>query len=433
MAEIYEISTDNYIQGDVDYNQFFHPNVCHICKSRDMNLISCDRCDMISYCSEYHKKLHRPEHEDICSFIMRFINEDPNWYTHRIYFEDWFKVQENLVLIAQMALGRKLKTYEVQMIMSAKSCFICHRRHNLFTCEKCISVNYCADHISEIFLHKATCNDLALCLDLDILFLQEISRGAAHVKFNNFPDNKRAFNDMISFCKQYYEYLNETGIGDFNVYTFTDYISGPLSLCYGLQSTNLLLLKNITHNFIVHIIAPDYVDKCNFPAWELFLHLLNSKCNLIIVMIGVKLQHENNEYNVCSHCKAANKKIIIESFTTLYRNYVNHTYYKRPNVIAIFQAEHSYGESWLDSIRAIQAQKCPLFITTISQFKAHYDIIKVKQALNASVQPILCTENYFSSCRPYRNFEDGYVFFRNSYLVVYKDLGDSSDQNVISV
>lgn len=345
-----EVSGRYGIQTHVSYNQFFHPNVCHVCKSTDPNdLMLCARCHMICYCSKEHKGQHRSHHEDICTLIAQFINEDPDWNTHRFCCEDLIKRQKSFVQIAQLALGRKLETYEVQMFMFAKMCFICHQRSNLVTCRKCISVSYCDDHASQICLHRPVCDDLALCLHLDILLLEETSWEQIHVEFSNFPDKKKPFNDMSSFYRQYHK--KQSGYKDvnLNICVFTDYVSGPLTVYYGLQSANEHFLKNVTHSFIVHIIAADYVDERSLSAWELFLHLLNKKSNLTVVMVGSELRLKNYEHKVCSCCKAAKKKLILQSSPMLYHRYVRYNC-KRPNVIVAFQAELDYGKSWAESI-----------------------------------------------------------------------------------
>lgn len=53
-------------------------------------------------------------------------------------------------------------------------------------------------------------------------------------------------------------------------------------------------------------------------------------------------------------------------------------------------------------------------------------MIEIEKVLGTSIKPILHTENYFVSFRSHRDFENGYIFFRNSYLVVYEDLNDTN-------
>ncbi|EFN77924.1 hypothetical protein EAI_16858 [Harpegnathos saltator] len=382
---------------------------------------------MILYCNEEHKRLHRPQHEDICTLITRFVTEDPDWDTRRLYFQDWIKLQKNFMRLAEVTLGRNLKTYEEQMFLFAKSCFICHRRSDLFTCEKCISISYCVDHESESSLHEFNCDDLALNLNLDIIFLEKEAWEALSIKFYNFPDKKRLYTDMDSFCSQYYrERSRRRSEWDLNTCAFTDYVSGPLTLYNGLQSANLFHPEKVTHAFVIHIIVTSNVDRRNFPAWELFLHFLSKKKKLIVVMIGLELKRETCEHVVCSRCKTAKKKLILESYPLLYHNYMSSANYRRPNVVIGFQAELNHGDAWSESIKAIKAQNCPLLLTAKSQLKAHWDVIEIGKILNTTVKPFFINENYFASRRPYKDYETGYIFLPNTYFIIYKNLNGPS-------
>lgn len=423
MAEIFEVSRRYRISTNVDYNQFFNPNICHVCKSTDQNnLFRCVRCHMISYCSMEHERHDRSNHGDICTIITKFIDEDPQWDTHRLSFDEWMRKQKNFMQVVEVALGRKLKIHEVQMFIFAKVCFICHQRRDLYTCGKCISVSYCKDHLSERSMHLFICDDLALCLNLDIIFLEKASWKTIQARFSNFPSKKKSLIDMNSFCCRYFKELTKRKMLNFNEYSFTDYVSGPLTLQKVLQITNLFHLKKIKHTFVIHIIGANYVDKRNFPSWELFLHLLKKKMRLIIVMIGSELQNETNEHNVCDRCKSIKKKLIFESFPLLYHNYIYHENYRRPNVIVSFQAELNYSELWSDSIKAMQRQNCPVLLTAKSQLQAHWNMVEIRQVLGTSVKATFHAENYFVSCRPYRDIDTGHVFHPNIYLVFYKTL-----------
>lgn len=70
------------------YNQFFNPNICHVCKSVDRgNLILCDGCCLISYCSQEHKTQHYTEHKRFCVIVAHILQIRLQEYTRR--FNDW--------------------------------------------------------------------------------------------------------------------------------------------------------------------------------------------------------------------------------------------------------------------------------------------------------------------------------------------------------
>lgn len=420
MAEIYGGCSD---LTHFDYNQFFHPNVCHVCKlTAQDRLILCDRCNMISYCSEEHRRLHRPHHEELCILMTHMMNQDPGWYTRSLVSHQWIRIQKNLIKLAQTTLGRELMLYEKQMFMFAKSCFACYRRGNLQTCPQCISFNYCREHEQYFHVHSTIiCEIMTLILKLDITALERRTWQIMHVKFTTFPNKKKFFINLNAFCERYFRTRREDSYWCVYDHTFADYVSGPLTLHHGLRSAKLFRPEEATDTFTIHIIAANHVDKRYFPAWELFLHILNKEIELVIVMIGPELQTEIIERDVCSRCQITKKKLILRTYSMFYHDYVQSPTYKRPNVIIGFQADLNYSTLWTASITAMQFQKCPVLLTATSVFNIQKDINHIQAVLDASVKPIIITRNKFFSFRPYRDFELGYVF-RNKCLIVYKNL-----------
>lgn len=439
MAGNYEARKYRRQKKHLNYNLFFHPSICHVCKSADQsNLTLCPRCNMIAYCTEEHRRIHQPHHKEICSLITKFMDEDPEWNTRCLQHHDWIKSQENFLRIIQMTLGREMKSYEEQMFMHAKSCYECHQRSNLHICEKCISFSYCANHIPLVFtdIHDPIiCDLLALTLKLDIKSLDPSVWKTLHsaMKFYAFPSKRKPFTNMSSFCDQYFppQEEEEDNYWCLHDHIFTDYVSGPLTLYYGLQTTNLFHPEMRTDYFNIHVIAADHVDRRHFPAWELFLHLLNKTRKLIITIIGPELHIEANiRHNTCCCCKMARKELILQSSSMLYHDYIAKNNYRRPNVIIGFQAElNAAMGAWSKSIRAMQAQNCPLLLTARTPHKLQEDIIKIQEVLGASVKPVLAMKNKFFSYRPYRDFGTGHVSYRNTYLIVYKDLNDSDNSS----
>ncbi|XP_032668999.1 uncharacterized protein LOC116843075 [Odontomachus brunneus] len=423
MVNIYRVNRNLRLQASVDYNQFFHPNICHVCKSTDqVNLTPCS-CYMISYCSEEHRLAHLSSHFDICKLISCIISQYSYWNASHLT-DEWMKIQHDFILKIQAVLTRKLEPYEKQMFMFANSCFICHRR-DVFTCGICFSFSYCAEHAT-IHEHQGyNCYQMALSVNMDIIFLDQTAYKSLHAKFYTFLDNN-SLTDMYSFCNRYYRKWNRDQTQGFNFYAFTDYVSDPLTLYDGLRSARLFHSLQLMRTFIIHIIAANYVDRRNFPAWELFLHLLYRKTELVIIMIGPELEFEIDEYKLCSRCQALKKRLILRSFPLLYHNYVFSSSYRRPNVIIGFQAELYRVVTWSESIKAMQMQNCPLLLTGVSTYKLQMDINAIQHNLDRSVKPILQIKNGFASNRPYRDFNES-ILFRNMHLTIYKNLNVGSN------
>ncbi|XP_032668986.1 uncharacterized protein LOC116843068 [Odontomachus brunneus] len=412
MAKNYEAKKYRRQKKHFDYNLFFHPSVCHVCKSTNQRKLTlCPRCNMIAYCTEEHRRIHQPHHKEVCSLIAKFIDEDPEWNTRPLWHNDWIKSQENFLRMIQMTLGRKMKPYEEQMFIYAKTCYICHQRSYLHTCERCMSFSYCANHVPLIFadVHNSVfCDMLALTLKLDVKSLNPSVWKTVHsvIKFGAFPSKKISSTNMTSFCNKYFPPHVQDNWCLYD-HIFTDYVSDPLTLHQGLQTASLIHSETKADTFNIHVVAANYVDRRHFPAWELFLHLLNKTRKLIITMIGPELYTETIRHHTCSRCKIGRKELILQSFPMLYYDYVTKTNYRRPNVIVGFQAEFSAVGTWSKSIRAMQMQNCPLLLTAKNPYKIQEDIIKIQEVLGTSVKPFLEMKNKFFSYRPYRDFNNG--------------------------
>ncbi|XP_032682836.1 uncharacterized protein LOC116849620 [Odontomachus brunneus] len=134
-----------------NYNSFFHENICHVCKKvNNGSFISCKRCNMISYCTIEHRLMHRPQHMQICENINRFLRENEIRRDCALSLTNWITLRQQFLSSIKKWIPRKLKPYEEQMILFAKSCSICHRQINLEHCRTCYSEYYCIDHIQRI-------------------------------------------------------------------------------------------------------------------------------------------------------------------------------------------------------------------------------------------------------------------------------------------
>lgn len=112
------------------YNLFFNPNIGHIYKSIDSDLISCDQCYLISYCNEEHKKLHYKEHAEFCEISIIAISPP----TNKGGFAEWSlwrKIREDILNTIERNVNEPLDMYMKDMILFAKSCLICDQQAEL--------------------------------------------------------------------------------------------------------------------------------------------------------------------------------------------------------------------------------------------------------------------------------------------------------------
>ncbi|EFN89312.1 hypothetical protein EAI_10206, partial [Harpegnathos saltator] len=129
----------------------FHPNLCHVCKkTREMvNLTTCHRCFLISYCSEDHKNQHLLQHRKICTTMENYLRNNPEYLTRHFNEGEWLDAHFDFYRSIRQNLGRLLENYEEQMFVFARLCFICRQRTGLHSCKKCLSIDYCLEHKEE--------------------------------------------------------------------------------------------------------------------------------------------------------------------------------------------------------------------------------------------------------------------------------------------
>lgn len=204
MNDLWHIVNDYWLDDLTNENDFFHPNICHVCKrTNDGNLISCDQCFMISYCCETHKRTHHLEHQELCKCITQYLREKSGaeWRSLRSSTPEWIQSRYKFLYDIMQKFQCTLKLYETQMIILPKSCHICHQQINLHTCRTCYSDNYCVDHAQEFQnYHASKCRDLMLCLNLNII---KLSFKKFPRVFIVFPESQKRIDDMDSFIIRY--------------------------------------------------------------------------------------------------------------------------------------------------------------------------------------------------------------------------------------
>lgn len=413
------------IEGLINYNNFFHPNLCHVCKtSVQMKLKPCSDCHMISYCSEEHKILHEPQHKEICVAIGRMNQIRGLWNTRGKVWDEWLISRKNNMLGISQILRRKLQPYEEQMFMFPKSCLTCHQQSNLVaTCEKCFSVNSCIDH--NLHCVKHDCASLRLSLMLDISYLQQ-EKDIRSFSFCRHIDPSCFPYDMASFILKYTvedKYQKPWFLFD---YYYSDWVSQPLTMCQIVLDLKYQYLLYKTDLFIIHVIAVNRTDIYSWSAWEILLHLLYPGVTLKIIVIDANsstLDVQNSQ--ICNMCNSLKKSISIYYHGISYEDYVQKTPHERPDIIIGFHVDFK-GFSQR-TIRALHNQRCPLILTTTSQSKSDSNIRRLQDVLGVFEIKIFNSKNNFQSLRPYRDYENDGIFFCNQYLVICDSSGVSGD------
>ena len=119
----------NLAWSNENYWNFYYANACIVCDTTS-RVENCNRCKMIFYCGEKHRKKHWPEHKDLCKVILSMLKETgattlfDNLKTNDA--ETWMKTKIDLMLKAESKLGNPLLPYQKEMFLFPKTCFVCH-------------------------------------------------------------------------------------------------------------------------------------------------------------------------------------------------------------------------------------------------------------------------------------------------------------------
>lgn len=408
--------------------KFFNPNVCQVCKEiYNDNFETCDKCLMIYYCNDQHKLDDQESHTQICVVLHKLFIVYPFFWTFSYYTrKEWIDSRKQLMGLIKTELSRDLNPYEKQIIMLARSCYICHKQMNLDICKKCYNFNYCSDHADALINHSyMDCENFKKCLISDI-GLSKI-KALPRVKFVSFPDkvNKtRHAETMVDFLS-IYVHIPLIFVKRFSTFAinhfYSDYATTPLTLYHQLKEENLFRPEIVQSCYIVHIIAANLIEKEYSPAWELLLHVSNRIKNLKIVLIGLKLENERGNLELCNRCTRRKQKLSFECHRMLYHSYVESDSYTRPNVIMGCQVDLNNWEMLSKTILKLRDQNCPLILTGESKLKVKQNNKKLEEILGSPLSILFDGINTFCSVKAYKNFENMTVA-RNGYLAIYKDL-----------
>ncbi|XP_032685223.1 uncharacterized protein LOC116850727 [Odontomachus brunneus] len=415
------------------YNQFFNPNVCHVCKNPSRYLITCNLCNLISYCSEEHKEIHRILHSEFCIAVARIITEKSFSDTYPS-LEHWIASRDDILQRIQPNLSRYVYQYEKEMILCAKTCYVCYRQINVSPCNICYSANFCNDHqiLCSVWKgHGKECVELLVLLNMNIsdIINDKIETWInQNRKFSKFPYSKD-FHDNITFINSYvlsrdpYTHRkmlddpNSTLAWTFEQYVYSDAISNPLTLFYALKESNILYDTMKTDKYIVHLIDANRKDVISLQTWHIFLHFSRRIKELHIVLIKSPIFESRDLGSVCSTCRTYGQKLYVKNVSETYYTYVRSESYEPPNVI-ILQTRISSMGTWLGSITAIIAQRRPLLLTADTEMTVKGNINKIEE-VTGETKKRLYRKNKFRGCRPYRNYVTGGCCYRNAYFIMY--------------
>ncbi|XP_032677127.1 uncharacterized protein LOC116846863 isoform X3 [Odontomachus brunneus] len=414
-------SSSLQVRPAANYNSFFHPNLCHVCKKASDNLIECLSCYMISYCSVQHLTLHETQHAQICNAIVTLrLFRDIRNFCGKTRIE-WANFKNKNIENIRLLLKRDLQPYEKQMFLFPKSCFICYKQKNLPPpCQECSSINICREHDSRSIYHECTLLKQTCELDLDEICSGENRENRIFencVKYNmiDYPDIKTFIRNNIevgSIC------ISQRSC---DIIHLSDDLSAPLSLI-NITNENVAPLGE----FVIHILIESPMDKRNVYAWELLLHQFYTISSLSIEAIGKELPVEAYTLQLCRDCTSMKRQIHYRSHNKTYYEYARSTMiFKFPKIIIVLNILTD-----MTDIIGLQHFFCPLLMLAYTKDRAEHNIAQMYEELSKHdeisspwfLDPYIYKLNKFASVRPYRDYITGNVMFPSTYLILYKTI-----------
>ncbi|XP_032677138.1 uncharacterized protein LOC116846867 [Odontomachus brunneus] len=439
MEKDMEEETDKLLPPLSHYNNFFHPNLCHVCKSTDQCKLSrCMKCEMIFYCSEEHRLLDQKEHIEICQAIENVIKQRNIWNSRNMGLTQWAQFRLLNMNALQSMVQRTLKIYEKEIFLNPKSCYICREQQNLVEiCHECKSINMCPDHISVRNNHDCQMRRRLLAINMFVAATDEDERIPEKLLY--FKEN---INDMKSFIA---ESLNHSGIWPLEFYIYSEYFSRPLTLFYGMKQIckfpNLSKLP-MHDTFVIHIIDEHFKEFLfidiqlvhylkrmqlnTLSAWEIILHKFPYIKNLIIIMIKPGLFDNAVNIKLCDVCRRKQKSLCYRYISKEYHEYTKSPGYMKPNVIIRYDGELKINQKTILNLRAMQREYCPLLLASSSEIMTQDNILNIQEMLDLQLTPIFNNKNKFKTYRPVKDYINDSVFVPQQYLIVYKNLYSSN-------
>ncbi|XP_025163853.1 uncharacterized protein LOC112590714 [Harpegnathos saltator] len=280
--------------------------------------------------------------------------------------------------------------HEMQMIMLAKSCFVCHEQRNLQTCTRCYFLNYCSNHEELLIHHHITnCTKLKSCheIDRDIYYMPLLRCKHKFLELNAKQIEKIKFVNIQQFLERFAS-TNHQALQQF----CSDYVSGPLTLYYGIMNQNLYIKNS---HYVVHVIVANVLDAHYVLFWEIMLHLCSKRMrHLKVILIGSKIQNEERRnVELCSECNKRKRQFEFESYRMIFCDYANLILSSHPpNVIIAFEADISKWDLQTDIILKLKRQSCPFIVTTALRSKCERNIRILRGVLRLQVD-LTPTEN----------------------------------------
>ncbi|XP_033217086.1 uncharacterized protein LOC117172900 isoform X2 [Belonocnema kinseyi] len=419
---------------------FFYINSCQVCHINH-RVVPCTRCKMISYCGDKHRKEHWPKHKDLCKVILGMLKEtEATNLFDKLKTSDteaWMRIKIDMMLRAQSKLGRQLVDFERQMFLFPKTCFDCHESDLsiLKTCDCGISL--CKQHKKNLN-HQNLCDNLKLAFENCQLLQNNKSKslpaiadqGSTMISIRSVPIQTKLKNlpstikDFMDSCITSSDKVAELFSKNRDI--FSEVLSRPLTLLYGIQKLNLTSASSLT----IHVIGATNEEFRCVGYWEILLHWLPKLKEIKVAFVGPEI---NGPFQLaitaCESCNFVSKKpALVSSRRSRYDEYFASKFYSKPDIIVgynldLHESELGLSEStWKETILTLKMVEAPFILTAGTEDRARKDHATFCHLFEKSVSHNCCEINPFASLIPERDFATEELKYANKYIVIYEGL-----------
>lgn len=319
-------------------------------------------------------------------------------------------------------MKRKLKSHESLMIKFPRVCSVCYESRNelLINCKNCPQVTFCKEHLLNNSAHEEQCPKFILnsiFKSTSVMTKVKDVKLCPQMKIENFPSSMLKFletcvtKDSIDF------YSEETS--DLLHLVFSEKYSRPLSLVFALKKLDFP--ENL-EKLVIHVVGASLPEQM-YNEWEIIVHYFKSVQKLSVLLIGNELlQLYNETEELCESCRKKQKEVTIESHVSVYDEYCRQSNFKKPDIIACFNAGFHFYPTWEKSIKTLKKGQCPLVVTAFSKAEG----LREEEIVKSIFPAANCV---FSDCNPFESYnytrrKTGIPLISvNQFISIYKQLG----------
>ncbi|XP_067648596.1 uncharacterized protein [Eurosta solidaginis] len=428
---------EDYVEYVYKPRQYFLVALCNFCKTElsAQTKTPCSRCSLVYYCCKEHMTSDEP-HRQICYAIQQVADSCDGHIFRKCgdFTAEQFR-SYRIVTIRKIEsiINRPMTAAEQEVILFPRICSKTSCREYAFKklvdCEECGQVAYCRDKPEHLNLfHQQWCQFYQLFKNMELV----------QTKFGRIepPMPTKQLRDIPGACCNTKQILSklDCAVRDACEFAVLSQISTcPLTAWYALKLCGYLKKSD---EITVHLIGAEIEFEVDaLHKWELFfLHLNPNTKKLNVVFVGPELRQGNVQFaeltktKCCRSCRKLERSVSYHFQNQLYHDYNKLATFLKPDLICFFNAGlYRYNgfemeDTWPETIRIATSIKCPIVVTSYTEYEAPMDISRLMQessrCLNMVMPPTL---NPFASKKPERNFisdEDAPLMFKNFYCFV---------------